>query len=156
MANNKKTKEDYIKDIVEYPQEQEDIEDSHSVYRDMFTKTAEERLEDEDKNDTDIKVITNLNITKKTDEWTDNPKNIKFDVGKLVTIRGSKNKIIYKVCGFHRDNDTYMIKPSLSEFSTPKKGCLLEEAPENSKWEPLILDPYKLWKMQQGKKKNGK
>jgi hypothetical protein len=155
MSKKTKTKKDYTKDIVEYPQEQPEVEDSLSVYRDMFTKTEDERLEEEDQDTQTIKNITNLNITKKTDDWTDNPNNLKFAVGDLVVYNKKGSETIYKMVGYHRDFDTYMVKPSLSEHSHPKRGCELKEAPEGSKWEPLILDPYKKWKMEQ-EKKNGK
>lgn len=151
MAKSKKTQKDYTKDIVEFPQEQEEMEDSLSVYRDMFIKTEEERIEEEDAPET--KNITNLNITKHTSDWTDNPNNLKFNVGDLVIIK--KSKTINKVVGYHRDFDTYMIKPSLSEFDRPISGSEIKKAPKDAHWEPLILDPYKLWKKQQEEKRKG-
>ena len=153
MKRNRKTKEDYTKEIVEYPQEKEEIEDSLSVYRDMFLKTEDERIDEQEEDTNKIKqTLVNLNLTKKTDDWTDNPSNLKFQVGDLVI---TKRKTVYKVVGFSRYTDTYMVKASQSEFEHPEKGIDLEPAPEGSKWEPIILDPYKLWKMQQEKKKNG-
>ena len=149
----KKTKEQHINGIVEYPQEHEEKEDSQTVYRDMFMQTEDERLANDKEEDIAKQPITNCNLTKPNRSWVDDPANLLFKIGEIVERKEKKITTIYKVVAYHRDAGYYVIKPSDSGLETPIVGSKLVKAAEGAIWLPAIECPYKAWQRSEALKK---
>jgi type III secretory pathway component EscR len=130
-------------------------EDSLTVYREVFSKTEDERFNEEITPNKQAllsnAIITNPHIDPYTTDWTLNNVLCQFRIGNLVIL--SNKEVIYKVVDFGAEINTYIVRQSNTDFNITVKGSILKEAPKNSVWEKYISDPYQKWLNQQEDKK---
>lgn len=137
---------------------EDEEDDSLTAYREIFTKTEDERFEEEYKEKA-LKtepLILNTHITERVYrlDWSLNKQVVKFQIGDLVIAKNKER--IYKIMEFGKDVDTYVTRLSNTEANTTFKGTQLKKAPKESVWERLIVDPYKRWLKEQEEKKKRK
>ena len=110
-------------------EEEKPEDDAREVFREVMTMTDDERFTEDSSNSSKyIKLTAPPRIS-----WFDDPKKLKFSVGKYV-IKGNNKNNIYCVSGPAREKDFYIVILSKSQWSETVHVSKLSPAPKNAVW----------------------
>jgi hypothetical protein len=133
-------------------------DDAVQVYRDVLSMTDDDRNAEDGGDSFSIKLSP-----PPPPSWTDDPSKMKFKTGDFVRYKGYPNSDVYKVCGPCKEENTYRIKLSKSQYDREEIGDNLVKVTDKSvvwvdywKANPVISAPKPWLKKNEAVKKNKK